>query len=123
MDIPIEQKIIAIIEADAFERLPALVSAHLKQDKAPAIQWGTKDEFGQPILFRIIESADFDVVSDLLEHIEGANLAVLRFATFSHQLLPFQRFKPTLDANILLLLHTGTTLNAMRCILQPFQEW
>jgi hypothetical protein len=87
MNLSIESKIIAIVEADALDRLPALVLSHAKQDGAAAIRWATKDEFGQPILFRILESGDFDVISELLPLIEGSVFETLRFATFSPFLL------------------------------------
>jgi ankyrin repeat protein len=73
MSLSIESRIIAMLDSDHTDRIPGILTAHFKNSQE-SIKWSTIDEFGQPILLRIIETSDAKTLAAVLEHVSEVEL-------------------------------------------------
>lgn len=78
MSLPVESKIIAMLNGDCGERIPALVEEFAKHSKEP-VNWAVCDEFSQPILLRIIETLPLEVIELIFPHVDADVLQNIKY--------------------------------------------
>lgn len=67
MALSIEAKLLALVDSDHADRVPTVLSDHLKAD-GNAVQWDFVDEFGLPLLLRLVETATTETMDLILKH-------------------------------------------------------
>lgn len=87
----------AFVEADLLERVAPALKAHF-ESKDALVQWKRKDEFGQPLLLRLVETGDEQIIDLIIKHVASADVASVvyvshnppfQFLLLSHALLTF----------------------------------
>lgn len=81
MALSIEARIIAMLDSDHTERIPGLLTSHTKETEEP-IKWASVDEFGQPILLRIVEVGDVDLIEEILKHVSDTEVQEIKYELF-----------------------------------------
>lgn len=77
MSLPIETKIITLIDSDHGDRVPAVLNDFFKTE-SNTVKWGFVDEFGQPLLLRLIETASSETMDIVLRHINASELLEIK---------------------------------------------
>jgi hypothetical protein len=77
----IESRIVALLDASYIERIPELLEKYFEENTKP-INWTFVDEFGQPILLRIVETGTVDVVTAILKHVPDTAVQETKYVLF-----------------------------------------
>lgn len=82
MSVPIEAKIIALVDADHSRRVPALVEDFLSIE-GNTVQWDHVDDFGQPLLLRLVETLTASELEAILKQVDAAIVPTILYVSRS----------------------------------------
>lgn len=85
MEVTVEKRILAYIEAGKPEKIVEIISKHIETHPDQNIGWSNEDDFGQPLIFRIIETCDSEIVQAVMNNVDQAQIGQLRLVSLFHR--------------------------------------
>lgn len=76
-----------MLDSEHTDRIPGLLTSYSEETKEP-IKWASVDEFGQPILLRIVEVGDVELIEEVLKHVSDIEVQEIKYE-YQSCFLPF----------------------------------
>lgn len=79
MSLPIQAKLLALVDSDHADRVSGVLETFFEADPNATVDWAFVDEFGQPLLLRLVETATSQTMALIIKHAGPELLQTIKY--------------------------------------------